>query len=85
MLIKIQRFSPVVLSENMLSISNALMDENTYPLQCEIAEETGVALIDLRTYLAGVEGMESFYRENDGVHFNEEGADAIADFILKSV
>lgn len=77
--------SPVVLSENMLSISNALMDENTYPLQCEIAEETGVTLIDLRPYLAGIEGMESFYKENDGVHFNEEGADAIADFILKSV
>ncbi len=75
--------SPEVLDGNELSISNELLKENIYPLQLEIAKEAGVKLLDLRAYIAALQNKESLYL--DGIHFNENGAKKIAEFVAKNI
>ncbi len=75
--------SPPVLEENMLSISNDIIKNEVNKAQRELAEELGLKLIDLHPYMAERSDLASLYRTNDGVHFNDEGATAIAQFVAK--
>ena len=76
--------SPAVRAQNSLSISNDILENYTYPLQLEVAKETGVKLVDLRKHLdAPLYSTSDIY--DDNVHFNETGAKEIAEFVLKSI
>lgn len=76
--------SPPVVDGNNLSISNDILEEKTYPLQLEVAEELGIRLLDFRAYVkARSGGYADILR--DGIHFNEAGARFFADFIAKRI
>lgn len=67
-----------------LRISNDILEEKTYPLQLEVAEELGIRLLDFRAYVkARSGGYADILR--DGIHFNEAGARFFADFIAKRI
>ena len=76
--------SPPVVDGNSLSISNDILEDNTYPLQLEIAEELGIRLLDFRAYVkARSGGYADILR--DGIHFNEAGARFFADFVAMRI
>lgn len=76
--------SPPVVDGNNLSISNDILEDNTYPLQLEIANELGIRLIDTRAYVKGLSGgYDDMF--SDGVHFNEDGSRIFAEFVANNI
>lgn len=76
--------SPPVVDGNNLSISNDILENKTYPLQLEIAEELGIKLIDTRAYVKSLSGgYEGIFK--DGIHFNDDGARIFAEFVAKNI
>ena len=76
--------SPGVIANNRLKISDDIIENNIYPLQLEVAQETGVKLIDLRAYIKGHSNKEALYRK-DKTHFNEYGARLVAEFVISEL
>lgn len=76
--------SPPVVEGNKLSISNDILENKTYPLQLEIAEELGIKLIDTRAYVKGLSGgYDGMF--SDGIHFNDSGSRIFAEFVAKNI
>lgn len=76
--------SPAVRTPNPNLISNDILEDYTYPLQLQVAKEAGVKLVDLRAYLNTPEfATRDIYSDN--VHFNEDGAKIVAQFVAKFI
>ena len=83
--------SPPCKEPNAYNINNEAMREHVNPVQRDIAEEYGFAMIDLREEFEAMEGgfdsmlRPDWYGRPDWVHFSKEGAQYVANRVKETI
>lgn len=74
--------SPPTLDGNAYGIPHNTVENDVNPIQVSVAQDMGVSLVDLHTAMdTDAGGLNSFFRDGDGVHLTVAGAQFAANLI----